>query len=859
MMTNEQALHDTVEKLQQQVEMLQQRVQGVLFWGGLVTWAYDVERAVFEVDNDFFAYYDLDVEPPFSIETVLTLLHHEDRELFATRFGDLFAGKTVAVDVSYRFRTKSGEWIWFNGRGGVTKRAADGTPLFAAGTLQNVAEIKNTELAIQRRDRLLSASTEAARVLLEDVGDNHEVQIRLVLELLGAATRVDRVYIWKNYYGADGRQYTTQIHEWSVGVEPQQGNELCVDRPVEEAIPTWEKIFREGKCVNNLVRLMPPVEREQLTPQGIVSILVAPIMFKDEFWGFIGFDDCQKERIWSDSEVGILKSAGMIVAAAIMRQQAEKELIEARNLAEAGTKAKSEFLARMSHEIRTPMNAILGMTSLCLQTAVTEQQRDYLQKTQTASTNLLGIIDDILDFSKIEAGKILLESIPIRLSRVMQDVIDVVDMKAHDKGLQFVTQIDASVHDDLLGDPLRVRQILTNLINNAIKFTERGSVSVTVHSVDNEETQIEDKQTWLHFAVRDSGIGMTEEELGQLFQSFSQADGSTTRKFGGTGLGLAISKRFVELMGGRIWAESKPGIGSTFHFRIPFTKYTPIQQNDLNAMSRRQAKSLDNCRILVVDDDEAVRLVFCDWIRPLAAHVEAVGSGHAALSALMLATQDKKPFDVALLDWKMPRMNGLETIRRMRARNDIVLPRMIMISAYDRAECVRQTRELGLDAILSKPVTKRQLEETLKAAIQNIGVDATTLEETKPVDLTGAKILLAEDNKINQLVASALLKGFGVELTIAADGVQAVDAVSRQHFDLVLMDIQMPNMDGYEATQEIRRLPKPGMDSLPILAMTANALDSDFQACIEVGMNDHLAKPIDVKKLRGALETWIAR
>ncbi len=857
-MPNEQDLRETLEKQRKQIELLQNRVQGALRWGGLVTWVYDVEHDVFEIDDELFSHYDLDVDPPFTMNAVTGLIHPEDAEIYTQTLDDFFRGRIASFDLNHRFRTKTGDWIWFNGRGGVTKQAADGKPLYAAGTLQNVMEIKRVEQEIQRRDRLLSTSNEAARILLEDAGDNHDVQIRLVLELLGAATDVDRVYIWKNSSGPDGRLYTTQIHEWSIGAEPQQGNEWTVDRPVEEAIPTWESIFREGKCVNNLVRLMPQAEYDQLAPQGIISILVAPIMFKDEFWGFIGFDDCQKERIWSDSEAGILKSAGMIVAAAIMRQQAEKELIVARDMAEAGTKAKSEFLARMSHEIRTPMNAILGMTYLCLQTEVNDRQRDYLLKTQTATINLLGIIDDILDFSKIEAGKVVLETVPIRLSRVLQDVVDIVGVKIQDKGLQFVPHIDPSVHNDLLGDPLRIRQILTNLINNAVKFTDQGSISVTVHCVDDEEPSDDDRQTWLEFAVRDSGIGMTRDQLSRLFQSFSQADGSTTRKYGGTGLGLVISKRFVELMGGRIWVESEPGMGSTFRFRVPFVRYYPINDKDLAEISELHPSVLKECRLLIVDDDEAARLVLTDLVRSMVTKVDSVSSGDAALAALVRATQNLKPYDVILLDWKMPRMNGLETIRRIRSSDDIVEPRIVMVSAYDRSECLRQSKGLGLAAFIVKPVTKRQLEETLTSVVENIG-KPVVVEEEKPADLSGARILLAEDNKINQMVASELLRGFGVDLTIAVNGIEAVEAASKQDFDLVLMDLQMPDMDGFEATREIRRLPKPGISRLPILAMTANALDSDFQACLDAGMNDHLAKPIDVKKLRRTLESWISR
>ena len=973
---NEQQYLNQITELEKQLERLRNRFEGILNWGGLGVWSYDVRSRTFDVDQTIFDKYDLDIRLPLTLESVRLSMHPDDGEGYIKTFLNFLQKKGDTIDISYRLRDRSGNWIWFNERGGVTKWDENGVALLAAGTVQNVMSVKEVEQEIQRRDRLLSASNEAARILLEDSGEERDMQIWMVLELLGAATDVDRVYIWKNYYGTDGRHYTTQIYEWSLGADPQQGNEWTVARPVEEAIPTWENIFRSGKCVNNLVRLMPQLEQDQLAPQGIISILVAPIMFKDEFWGFIGFDDCRKERIWSDSEAGILKSAGMIVAAAIMRAETEKrlaaeealmkqifetspvavaimtdgvikrgnqhffnqfnrnigdsslslydspetrqeilrqidgegavfnqeiqlrcgdgrfrdflltvlaleyegrpsqlcwivdigelkqiqnDLIVARDLAEAGTRAKSEFLARMSHEIRTPMNAILGMTYLCLQTEVNDQQREYLQKTQTATTNLLGIIDDILDFSKIEAGKVELETIPFHLSNVLQDVVDMIRFKTQDKGLQFISHIDEGVCDDLMGDPLRIRQVLVNITNNAVKFTERGSISITIHNVDDDEKNADPNRTWLEFAVRDSGIGMTPEQVGRLFQSFSQADGSTTRKYGGTGLGLVISKRFVELMGGRIGVESEPGIGSTFRFCVPFDKYRKLDAARLTSMEEHREKELKDCRLLLVDDDPGTREVLRDMIRSFSIQLDTVGSGDAAIAALTSATQKETPYDIMLIDWKMPRMDGLETIRRIRQSDNIALPRMVMISAYDRNECIRQSKGLGLDGFLVKPVSRRMIWETLLAVMERRAAMPVETEKEEKANLQGAKILLVEDNKINQMVASELLKGFGVDLTIAADGRKAVELVAGNDFDLILMDIQMPIMDGLTATKEIRKLHKPGIDRLPILAMTANALDSDYQVCLDVGMNDHLAKPIDASKLRQSLETWIVR
>ncbi|MGL6194048.1 MAG: response regulator [Thermoguttaceae bacterium] len=580
-------------------------------------------------------------------------------------------------------------------------------------------------------------------------------------------------------------------------------------------------------------------------------------------------------------------------------KETEKSLLVARDAAEASTRAKSEFLANMSHEIRTPMNAILGMTYLCLKTELTEKQRDYLVKSQTATSNLLGIIDDILDFSKIEAGRLELEDIPFKVSDVVQEVVDIVNIKAHEKGLQITQRIAESVYDDLVGDPLRLRQILLNLVNNAVKFTDSGSISITVINTNNSDnipedikgyewdqtnvsqtaanqgnkpgkksqakakaksvgetdsdTALEDEAqyTELMFAVQDTGIGMTPEQIEKLFQSFTQADGSTTRKYGGTGLGLVISKNLVKLMGGDIYVTSVPGQGSSFFFTVMLKKNDEIPSNADFCSS--------NLKILIADDDDASRDYINEIVHSFTTNLVSVGSGEEAINELLNAEVSNKPFDLVLLDWKMPRMDGIETIRKIRGHAGIPdPPQILMVSAYDRDECMQQAKGLGLAGFIVKPITKQSFHEAIVAAFnKDTSKDYNTQNEHRSIK--GARILLVEDNKINQIVASELLLLLGVELTIANNGQEAVEAVENKDFDLVLMDIQMPVMDGLEATQKIRKLDKPGVDKMPILAMTANAMDSDYQKSIEVGMNDHLTKPIDPDNLRHVLETWISK
>ncbi len=951
---------------------MREQLDNVLRWAGLGSWEWSAETGSFDVSVGFLQKYGYSHEDlsPFTTEKWSGMIHPDDRERSVEAFTEMVTGVNTNYDVVYRVAAKDGRWITLNSRGGACRFAPNGTPIAFAGSIQDVTLLKSTEEAVNRRDRLLAASNEAARILLSasTSGMSFDLAIWRVLDLLGKASQVDRVYIWKNSYGADGRRYTTQVYEWSLGAEPQQGNELTVDIAFEEAIPTWEAILTKDQCINNLVRNMPQAEQEQLGPQGIISILVAPIMFENEFWGFIGFDDCTQERVWNDSEAGVLKAAGMMIAAAIIREKTEKsleqerffleQLVEtspigiaitqnsivrrlnkrftemfglrvgdstlhryissadryammeeinhkgivdnvhiqmygadnsvrdvlftalkidyegkpailawlvdisalkrtekalmvARDLAESGTRAKSEFLARMSHEIRTPMNAVIGMTYLCLQTEMTPKQHDYLQKIQTAATNLLGIIDDILDFSKIEAGKIELEQIPFQLTEVLTETVDLIEQKVKDKGIDLILRVNSDVCDHLLGDPLRLRQVLTNLVNNAVKFTEKGSITLYV---DMAPTPPDSETVSLRFEIQDTGIGMTEEQIGGLFQSFSQADGSTTRKYGGTGLGLAISKNLVELMGGAIEVSSRPNHGTTFRFGATFTRL-PHKQGET-------AVDLTKKRVLVVDDDSSAREIIKRIVMAFEMRVDAVDSGQGAISALAHAAHAGDPYEAVLLDWKMPRMDGLETVRRIRASKEIAeLPQILMVSAYDRSECIRQSRGLGLAGFLVKPVTHVSLRDALCGVFDPARKASPQAEQfPDPVDnVKGAKILLVEDNKINQMVASELLRMLGVELSVANNGVEAVEAVRDRDFDLVLMDIQMPIMDGLTATREIRNLSKPEIDKLPILAMTANAMDVDYQRSLESGMNDHLTKPIDPIKLRNALQTWIVR
>jgi len=736
-----------------------------------------------------------------------SIIHPDERESGAQRYLNLIQGKCDQDEWEQRFIQRDGQIVIANGRFKLLRDSA-GTPRYIFSFNEDITVRKRTEEELRRAHFLAETALE-----LSKAGYWH-------VPLDGSGwynSSPRRVAIFGDIPTPDYRYRLDDFFAHAEGAD-------------EVAAKAARKAFRAAV-------------------EGEADIYNAVFAYKRPIDGRIAWGHAlgQVVRDADGKPTDVYGVSQDITEFKMM----EAELVTAKETAVTATNAKSAFLANMSHEIRTPMNAILGMTHLALKTELTPKQRDYLSKTKAAAQSLLGIVNDILDFSKIEAGKLDLENTEFELDQVLENLSSIVSQKVQDKNLEFLVAAQQDLPPVLIGDPLRLGQVLINLVNNAVKFTEHGEIMVTVKSEERAPDRVK-----LKFTVRDSGIGMTPEQIAHLFKAFSQADSSTTRKYGGTGLGLSISKRLVEMMEGSIWVESECGHGSTFCFTSWFGVGTALKQQ------KGLIPGLAAVRVLVVDDNASAREILRDMLTQFAIRTVCVSSGNDALREL-LAADSQDPYGLVLMDWQMPGMDGLETSRAIKRDNSLRnVPKIIIITAFGGEEIRLQAEGMGIEGFLQKPVTPSVLLDTLMNLFSTTGpekIPATAGKGLHAAPLaTGIRVLLVEDNEVNQQIAAELLESEGAKVALASNGSEAVRALTEGNqpppFDVVFMDVQMPEMDGFTATRLVRA--QPHLQKLPIIAMTAHVMADEVHRCLEAGMNDHVAKPIDPEALFATLARW---
>ena len=708
------------------------------------------------------------------------------------------------------------------------------------------AERRLMQQQVAEQNELLYGLAEASSCLLTN--DTLQDAISEANEAILRHTNLDRIFIFKCEYNSD-KQITRmiRIYDW---MQPWIATLVNTDeyKELPAGNATWFVRIQEGKIINGPIEEYGQTLRPLLERQLVKTMVVVPIMDPQEhtFWGFAGFADCSQGRSWSIAEETAFSLLGNNIAGAIRRHMSQLELKEAMELARSADKAKSNFLASMSHEIRTPMNGVIGMTSLLMQSDLSPAQRELVETIETSGENLLNIINEILDFSKIESGNMVLEESAFDLRRCIEDVLDLMAPKIFEKSLELVYYIDPQINGFVFGDGFRLRQVLVNLLGNAVKFTKSGEILVQVTL--NQQV---DKTVILEFSVKDTGIGIPADKIDTLFTPFTQVDASTTRKYGGSGLGLAISANLALLMDGKLWVESTLGKGSDFRFTMR-THFEPRAANTLDISEKLQ--QLQHKRVLVVDDNftnrRILQLQFDYW------KIEAVtvSSGAEAL-ALLNANNN---FDVAILDMQMPDMDGEMLAREIRKRFTKAQLPLIMLTSIGYNYRNSEVQQL-FSHYVNKPVKHSQLADILYSVFSkeenNPSQQVTTESDLKATsEKYPFEILVAEDNFINQKLVRKLFEVLGYKTDLAANGYETIDSLKRKPYHIIFMDVQMPEMDGLEATRVIKERWK---NNAPvIIAMTANAMQGDREKCLEAGMDDYISKPLRLEDIIRVINYW---
>ncbi len=788
------------------------------------------------------------------------LVHPEDLPRVRENWKAHLAGKVAVFEVEYRVRRKAGGWLWAFARGSVIERDAQGQPRLAAGLLWNISRQKGVEQALLAEQRRLKWQHRRQSALAQvelAISSPGELQsalahiVEIAAKLLPAPGGVSLVLLTPT---------TRQITE---------GASLC---PAGE-LAALERLRRESGALRWITDHGEPLVMDDVSNEPFPGNLVlksygfrafagVPLISDGESLGALFVVDYET-RQFAPEDVDFLRALANRAAAAVARQRMYENLRGARDAAEAANRAKSEFLASLSHEIRTPMNGIIGMAELGLETVVTPEQRTYFKAIKTSGEALHEIINDILDFSKIDAGKLDLRAEPFALRDNLAGLMKMMGMRAQQKGLELTLRVHPEVSENFVGDSGRLHQVIINLLGNAVKFTERGEVRLEI-GVAGQDTAFRRRtplvsahdpraSKLLHFSVSDTGIGIAYEKQSVVFQPFTQADNTISRRYGGTGLGLAICSRLVHLMGGQIWVESSPGRGSRFHFTAPFTAAPALP-------APGAAHELAGLRVLVMEDHPASREILVELCRNWNMEVATAEDGIAGLQAMVDAQSAGRPFQVMLVDSSLPGRSGFSLADELRRRLELKAGLVLMLSSANCAQDFARCRELGIGNYVIKPVGQSELLNailTATGAEPRADVPAEPCRKTKP---TGRplRILVAEDNPINLELAARTLEKMGHSVLTAGNGRQALAALDHATFDLILMDMQMPGMDGLEATQLLRERERVQGGHVPVIALTAHAMKTDRDRCLAAGMDDYISKPIRRAELAGVLDRVLA-
>ena len=713
--------------------------------------------------------------------------------------------------------------------------------------LVDLLSLKEAKNELVRRDRLLRIINEnAAKLLASDPGSLGNTVLNF-LKNIASAVDASRVSVCENFQ-ENGKLLRRLLFEWDEGSDESKDQSSGIIYCFDD-IPQIRDSLMRNITVNDIISNRGPEEQAVMSARGTHSILIIPLFYQGNFWGSLSFEDCQEERYFPSSEESAIHSAGVLIVSAIIRNKITQNLIRAREEALISSRAKSEFLSRMSHEIRTPMNAIIGMTAIALRSNNSEKMKYCLEKIENASGQLLGIINDILDMSKIEANKFEIMQKEFNFERMIENMVNMIHVKANEKKQHLFVDFDETFSRSVISDELRLGQVILNLLSNAVKFTpENGNITLKIG-----QQAIGGEKVLLRVEVIDTGIGVSDEQKERLFSSFEQADGSITRKYGGTGLGLALCKKIISLMGGNIWLESEFGKGSTFIFEVTVELGGECRsEEELQEINK-------GIRILSVDNDNDT-LEYMNHVLDIFSVVShTANNGEKALAMIRSSLDSGTPYNIVFMDWKLPDMDGAAIAREIKemAGESITI---VIMSAADWTEVEPGITGLGINFFLQKPILPSALHNTIVAVSGN-GLAETGKSNPSGIDLSSRKFLVVEDIKINQEIIEGILEGTGVSLDFANNGIEAVDIFNRRGnvYDLILMDMQMPELDGLGATRQIRSF-AAGTNSnakwaaeIPIIAMTANAFSEDIDHCLEAGMNDHVAKPIDVDGLLTAI------